>query len=208
MSEETKQNTTEDQDRPAEQVPDESGAAGQAPETSAPGEERPAPQGDLEQQLAGVRDQLLRKAADFENYKKRMESEVQGLIRMANEGVILSILPVVDDLERSLKAEKTAHDVAAFQKGVELIYQKLRKVLESHGVTPLETAGKPFDVHYHDALMQMPKDDVEPNTVVEEVEKGYSMNGKVIRHAKVIVSAPPAGQPASSDNENDEEAGT
>lgn len=184
---------TQQNDTPASSIPDTDvsegkviGTPGEGPET------RPASLETLEQQLANVKEQLLRKAADFENYKRRAESDIQGIIRLANENLVLAILPVVDDLERSLKAAKTADDVASLHKGVELIYQKLRKTLESHGVTPLETAGKPFDVHFHDALMQIPKQDVEPNTILQEVEKGYAMNGKVIRHAKVIVSTAPA----------------
>ncbi len=210
MTEQKNPNTADEQEQTAAQAADGSEASERTAEASAPGsgKERPAAQDPLELQVEGLKDQLLRKAADFENYKKRMESEIQGIVRLANESVILSILPVMDDLERSLKAERTAHDTGAFQKGVELILQKLRKVLELHGVTSLETTGKPFDVHYHDALMQMPKDDVEPNTVLEEVEKGYAMNGKVIRHAKVIVSAPSAGRPAASGEERDEEANT
>jgi len=129
-----------------------------------------------------------------------MEADIQNIVRLANENLIISVLPIVDDLERSLKAGKNVGDVAVFHKGVELIYQKLQKVLETHGVTPIETAGKPFDVHYHDALMQLPKPDSEPNTILEEVEKGYSLNGKVIRHAKVIVSAPPADDADGNDS--------
>ncbi len=180
----------------------ESGQEGPGAEPS--GGEQPANGTELtlEQQLAQTRETLLRKAADFENYKKRTEAEIQTIIRLANESLILSILPIVDDLDRSLKLGNAADDVASFHKGVELIQQKLRKILESHGVTPLETTGKPFDVHYHDAMMQVPKGDVEPNTVLEEVEKGYSMNGKVIRHAKVIVSAPPDDSADAADGKD------
>jgi molecular chaperone GrpE len=160
----------------------------------------------VEKQLAAVREQLLRKAADFENYKKRTGSEIQTIVRLANENLVMSILPIVDDLERSLKMGKSTEDVTSFHTGVEMIYQKLQKVLDGHGVTALETTGKPFDVHYHDAMMQIPKGDVEPDTILEEVEKGYSMNGKVIRHAKVVVSAP---LPTSSgDDDAAEEKGS
>jgi molecular chaperone GrpE len=110
---------------------------------------------------------------------------------MANEGLIQAIIPIVDDLERSLKAGKESQDFGAFYKGVEMIAQKMMKVLESQGVKSFDTVGTPFDVLLHDALMQLPRTDVPPSTVLEEVQKGYSMHDKVIRHARVIVSAPP-----------------
>ncbi len=144
-----------------------------------------------EQPLAQLTDQLLRRAAEFENYKRRVEQESSGIIRMANEGLVRAILPIVDDLERSLKAGRDSQDLAAFYRGVELIAQKLAKVLESQGVRTFETSGKPFDVHYHDALMQVPNADLPPFTILEEVERGYTMHDKVIRHAKVVVSTPP-----------------
>lgn len=141
-----------------------------------------------EQQIAALKDMLLRKAAEFENYKKRMSADTSGIIRMANEGLVLSILPIVDDLDRSLKSGKESQHESSFYVGIELIHQKLQKMLESFGVQPLETVGKPFDVHYHDALMQVPKNDVPHHTILQEVERGYTMSGKVIRHAKVVVS--------------------
>jgi molecular chaperone GrpE len=145
----------------------------------------------LEQQLSQLRDLLLRRSAEFENYKRRVEQESLTTIRMANEGLILAILPIMDDLERSLKAGKSSNDPAAFYRGVELIAQKLVKVLESQNVRAFESTGQPFDVHRHDALLQVPKADVPPHTIIEEVERGYEMHEKVIRHAKVVVSAAP-----------------
>lgn len=149
-----------------------------------------------EQQLAQLKDLLLRRAAEFENYKRRVEQESSSIVRMANEGLVLAILPIVDDLERSLKAGKESQDLSSFYKGVEMIAQKMMKVLESQGVKTFETVGTPFDVLLHDALMQIPRTDVPPSTVLEEVQKGYAMHEKVIRHARVIVSAPPADTPA------------
>jgi len=191
MQEETNDKTPEDQNDVEEKE-----ASAEQPD--APGADTPS---DLDKQLASTREQLLRKAADFENYKKRTEAEIQNIVRYANENLILAVLPIVDDLERSLKAGKPADSDSAFYAGVELIYQKLHKVLDANGVTPLETVGKPFDVHFHDALMQMPTAEAEPHTVLEEVQKGYEMNGKVIRHAKVVVAAPPQ-EPADKKGED------
>lgn len=143
---------------------------------------------ELEVLLMQMKDQFLRKAAEFENYKRRTENDISERIRFANEDLIYEMLPVVDDFERSLKSTQKHPDFDVFYKGVELIYQKLLKILASQGVKPFESVGKQFDTEYHDALMQMPKDGVPPHTVIEEVEKGYLYHDKVLRHAKVIVS--------------------
>lgn len=152
---------------------------------------------EAEKQLENYKDMLLRKAAEFDNYKKRVENESASIFKFARVDVITEILPVVDDFERSLKLSKEKKDSEAFYKGIELIYQKLLKLLESHGVKVMETVGKEFDVHYHDALLQVHRTDVPPHTIVEEVEKGYILNDRVLRHAKVIVSAAPTDHESS-----------
>lgn len=134
------------------------------------------------------RDLYLRKAAEFDNYKKRVQQESSSLIRFANEDLLLSVLPIVDDLERSLKAGTELKDPAGFALGIELIRQKLLKILENHGVKPMEAVGKEFNVAYHDALLQVPRSDVPPHTVIDVVEQGYLLHDRVLRHAKVIVS--------------------
>lgn len=154
------------------------------------------------------KDQLLRKAADFENYKRRVEADFANLIRSANEGLIASLLPILDDLIRSLRLGKEQKDYEAFYKGVELIHAKLARILEGHGLAPFESAGKPFDVDYHDALLQVPRNDVAPHTVIEEVERGYKLHDKVLRHAKVIVSGGPGAPsepPTDSTNGDNKE---
>lgn len=137
------------------------------------------------------RDQLLRKAADFENYKRRNEAEYANLLRSASESLVSALLPVIDDFHRSLKAGKDVKDYDALYRGIELIASKLNRTLENAGLTAFESVGKPFDVNYHDALLQVPRDDVPHHTVIEEVERGYMFNDRVLRHAKVIVSSAP-----------------
>jgi molecular chaperone GrpE len=139
----------------------------------------------------GLKDQLLRKAAEFENYKRRSEADRLEFLRYANERLLESLLPILDDLHRSLKSGEEKKDFDAFYKGVELISAKFRRLLEAQGLSAFDSTGKPFDVDYHDALMQVPRDDVPPHTVVEEVDRGYTLHDKVLRHAKVIVSAAP-----------------
>jgi molecular chaperone GrpE len=158
---------------------------------------------ELEEQVSQHKDLFLRKAAEFENFKKRTESEISTLVKFANEDLVLSFLPVVDDIERALKSAKHTDDEASLQQGIELILQKIMKVLESNGVTPMETVGKEFDVDYHDVLLQIQKPDVPPHTIVEEVERGYLMQDRVIRHAKVIIAA---GPDESHGHSHDEES--
>ena len=143
----------------------------------------------LQKQVDQYKDLLLRKAAEFDNYKRRIENETTNILKYATESLVEDLLPVLDDFERSLKHRKESKENDALMKGIELIYQKLVKVLEGRGVKTFETVGKEFSVEYHDALMQIPRRDIPHHTILEEVEKGYTLNDKVIRHAKVVVSS-------------------
>lgn len=148
-----------------------------------------AEQEDIQKQVEHYKDLLLRKAAEFDNFKRRTENEIATIVKYAHEDVVEDLLPVLDDFERSLKHSRESKDYEALQKGIELIYQKLMKILEKRGLKTFETVGKEFDVNLHDALMQMPKPDVPHQTVLEEVQKGYMLHDKVLRHAKVVVSS-------------------
>ena len=149
----------------------------------------------LEQEVAELKDKLLRKAAEFENYKRRTENDQINLITFAAESFIQKLLPVIDDFERSLGHVDEAEDISAIKQGLKLIYDKLMKVLDEQGVKKIEAVGNPFDVDYHEALMQRPDDSVEPHTVIDEIEKGYTYKDKVIRHAKVVVSEETSTEP-------------
>lgn len=137
-----------------------------------------------------LRDLLLRKVAEFENFKKRKDTEVSEFIKYSSEKIIKELIPVYNDLDRSLHSVNKGEtkDLETLKQGLELVYQKFSNVLESEGLKEIEVMGKPFDVDTSDALMQVPKE-VEPNTVVEVIEKGYMLKDKVIKHAKVLVSA-------------------
>ena len=143
---------------------------------------------ELEKQAAVYKDQLFRKAAEFENFKRRTESETMTFMKFAGENIISQFLPVLDDLTRSLSSGKEKYENDPFYKGIELINAKFSKVIESQGLKKMETVGTMFNVDFHDALMQVPREDVPSHTIVEEVEPGYLLFDKVIRHAKVIVS--------------------
>lgn len=139
-------------------------------------------------EAAQLKDQFLRKIAEFENFKRRTREEKDLLMKYGAEGVLLDLLPVIDDFERSISAAREHNDPTSIVQGVEIIYGKFMRVLENRGLRPMDAKGKPFDVAFHDALLQVPSADVEPGTVLEVVEKGYLLHDKVIRHAKVTVS--------------------
>ena len=151
-----------------------------------------AAEGALVEQL---RDQLQRKVAEFENYRRRTDEEKSALIRYGHEGLLVQLLPVLDDFDRSMKAGADFKDFDAFYAGIELLRSKFLKVLENKGLAAIRAKGEPFDVHLHEAVLQVPSADVEPGTVVDEVETGYTLYDRVIRHTKVIVSSE---APASS----------
>ncbi len=145
--------------------------------------------GDEVQQL---REQLLRKAAEFENFRKRTLEEKAQMVGRANEVLLLELLPVMDDFERALESARPSHGGDPLFTGMELVYTKFKATLARSGATPMETIGTPFDVDFHDALMQAPSADHAPGTVIGENLRGYLYNGRVLRHAQVIVAAEPA----------------
>jgi molecular chaperone GrpE len=141
----------------------------------------------VQEENAGLRDRLLRTVAELDNVLKRTEREKANLIQTANADLIKAILPILDDFDRSLKSYSEI-DPDGFRNGIEFIYQKLESALKSRGLTRLETVGQTFDVDKHEALLQSEKEGIPPNRVIEEFEKGYLLNGRVLRHAKVMVS--------------------
>ncbi|HTY44435.1 MAG TPA: nucleotide exchange factor GrpE [Patescibacteria group bacterium] len=137
-------------------------------------------------------DKLLRTQAEFENVRKRLERDKQDFVRFANEGMIVDLLNVLDDLERTVElAGGQQTDLGAFLKGIEMILAHLYDLLKDYGVKPIETEGKLFDPHYHEALMQVEHKDLPEHTIVEELQKGYLLHDRVIRTAKVKVSKKP-----------------
>ncbi|MGD8780411.1 MAG: nucleotide exchange factor GrpE [Ignavibacteria bacterium] len=163
---------------------------------------------ELEKQNEGLNNTLLRKAAEFENYKRRNENDVQNLLKYASEPVIMKIIPVFDDLERSFNHLNKETSIESLKKGLELVHGKFSKVFEDLGIKKIETVGKEFDFNYHEALMQREAEDVPAHTVLEEIEPGYMYKDKVIKHAKVIVSQEVVSNDNTAEetkNNNDEE---
>lgn len=144
---------------------------------------------------AELNERLIRKVAEFENYKRRTESETASLLRYSGEYIIKKLLPVIDDIERSIKfINEPNSDQASVIAGLTLVYEKLMKTLNEQGIQKIDALNKPFDVDYHEAIMQQATSEVEPLTVINEVETGYVYKDRVIRHSKVIVSSPEVTQ--------------
>lgn len=141
-------------------------------------------------ELAELKDKYLRLYADFENFRRRTAREKLDLIGNANEGLLQALIPVVDDFERAMQSIENTNDVTALKEGVSLIYTKLFKTLEGKGLKPMTAKGEPFDADLHESVTQFPapSDDLK-GKVIDEIEKGYYLNDKVIRFAKVIVGA-------------------
>lgn len=126
--------------------------------------------------------------AEFDNFRKRTVKEKGELIKNASESVLKGLLPIVDDFERGLEACSKADDPAEIRKGMELIYQKLVKYLAQNGVKAIESTGKPFDAELHEAIAMVPvSDESQKGMVIDTPTKGYTLNDKVLRHAKVAV---------------------
>lgn len=137
---------------------------------------------------AELNDKYLRLFSEFDNFRKRSIKERLELTKTASEEVIISMLPVMDDFERALKAFEETKEGESLKEGVNLIYNKLKSTLTSKGLEPIESKGQEFDTDFHEALTQIPAPSKDlKGKVVDEIEKGYLLNGKVIRFAKVVV---------------------
>ena len=142
----------------------------------------------LKSELVELQDQLLRKVAEFDNYKKRTEREAIAWIQNANEQLIIKLLPVLDDMERSLSHRKQEDNSESFIEGAELIYKKLLDILDKEGLKQMVSVGEEFNPEQHDALLQVEKKGIDSGKIIEEHLKGYLLNDKVIRHAQVLVA--------------------
>lgn len=170
-----------------------SGSEPQSPPAEPVLSPEPEPEPPLEIRLAEAeakRDEYLadlqRVAAEYENYRKRAAREQERLVAHAHERLVRELLPILDDLERTLEAAER-HEEAALVDGVRLVQSSLRKVLENEGLVEIDT-DCPFDPHVHEALLAKPEDGAEPGAVVEVVQRGYRLGDKVVRPARVIVA--------------------
>lgn len=141
-------------------------------------------------ELAELKDKYLRLYADFENFRRRTAREKLDMINSANEGLMKSLLPVIDDFDRAMQSIDATGDVAAVKEGVDLIYAKLTKTLENKGLKPMAVKGETFDADLHESITQFPAPTPDlKGKVIDEVEKGYYLGDRVLRFAKVIVGS-------------------
>ena len=139
-------------------------------------------------EIDSLKDQLLRKIAEFDNYRKRTIKEKAELILNGSERAVQAVLPIIDDMERAIENGEKTDDPQVLREGMELIYQKLMKVLEAQGVSKIETADADFDTSLHEAVALVPgMGDDKKGKVIDCMATGYKLNDKVIRYAKVAV---------------------
>lgn len=184
--EESMDKSQEPEDRPKEEAGEESSETGDLKKELA----------DAKAEAAETYDRLLRLSADFENYKKRVQRQMEEHKKFATEELIKDLLSVADNLERALNAageHKKAEVDDSMKEGIEMTLNEIRKILEKHNVTRIEALEKPFDPTYHEAIMQEESDEYPENTVIGEMQKGYMLHDRLIRPAMVVVSKARAG---------------
>ena len=143
----------------------------------------------LKKQISEIQDAHLRLRAEFENYKKRTIKEKAEIIKSASEGVFMNIIPLVDDFERGIQAAEKASDVESIKEGLMLIYDKFVKFLEQNNVKEIDTKDQNFDNDFHEAITAIPaQSEEQKGKIIDCVQKGYTLNDKVIRYAKVVVA--------------------
>lgn len=142
----------------------------------------------LKSELEKEKKEYMFLMAEFDNFRKRTLKEKSELIKNAGESVFKGLLPIVDDFERALKASESSEDAGSLREGMDLIYKKLKKYMEQNGVKEMDPEDKEFDSDRHDAITAVPvQDESQKGKILDTVEKGYMINDKVLRHAKVVV---------------------
>lgn len=144
---------------------------------------------DIKIQKAEMHDKYLRLYSEFDNYRKRTQKEKLETIKTASEDIIKTILPVLDDFERALKSFNNIDSLENAKLGIELIYSKMQNILKQKGLAPIESIGKEFNTDYHEAITNIAANQEEQKGfIIDEIEKGYTLNDKIIRFAKVVVA--------------------
>lgn len=183
----------EDSEELEKQNAEQNAEQAESPETDeTPKDEKKDEKSELElanEKIAELNDKYLRQVAEFDNYRRRVMKEKAELILNGGEKVLTALLPVIDDLERAQQQIDQATELDAVKQGFDLIIDKFMKYLKSQGVEPIDTKDKDFDVNYHEAVTMIPsQSDEQKGKVVDCINKGYMLNDKVIRFAKVVVA--------------------
>lgn len=143
---------------------------------------------ELTRQLEEMKDKYLRLTAEFDNYRKRTLKEKADLLKYASEEVLKDLLPVIDDLDRALKAIETANDIGPVKEGISLIVNKFNDFLKAKGVKEIDAVGQELDTDLHEAITKIPvQDDAQKGKIVDVIQKGYLLHDKVMRYSKVVV---------------------
>ena len=142
----------------------------------------------LETKLAEAENRLLRLHADFDNYRRRVRLDMEAAEKYRAQSLVTDLLPILDNFERALQVQIEDEKAKSLLQGMEMVYRALIEALKKEGVEAIESVGKPFDPHVHQAVMQVDDQNYEPNTVVEEFQKGYKLKDRVIRPAMVKVN--------------------
>ena len=142
----------------------------------------------LRNNVEETHNRYLRTLADFDNYRKRQREEISRHANLVREELILKLLPAIDNLERALASAEAQHSYESLVEGVSLTLRQMQEMMRKEGVEPIEAAGKEFNPEFHEAMMRVPTDDYPENTVIDELEKGYTLGGKVLRPARVRVA--------------------
>jgi len=172
-------------------------------------EELHAAMKELEKEKSELFEKLQRVSADYVNFQKRSARQTTDMIGYEKERIIKTLLPVMDNFDHVLTNAGSAEDVAVLVKGIEIIYDQMADILKSHGVEPIEALGGKFDPAVHQAMMRRSEPETEDNTVLEEFQKGYTLNGRAIRPSKVVVNVRPTeaeesgGEEAAEADENE-----
>lgn len=190
MSKERNQEETTQQEVEATKDVEEAQEQAEVQEVESEKDEKDIRIEELENELASTKDSLLRKAAELDNVRKRVQRERVQIFEEAKAGALEDFMPIADDLLRTLKAAEESKIENSFLEGVQLVADKFKNVLEKHGVERIDETGVPFDVNLHDAMMKQaaPDDNTGSDVVLQVLESGYKIGNRTIRHAKVIVS--------------------
>lgn len=173
---------------PSENEAAEETVAGEAVEELSEEDKLRKENDDLKAQLEKEKKEYMFLMAEFDNFRKRTLREKSELIKNAAESAFKGLLPIVDDFERALKASENVEDAASIREGMELIYKKLKKYMEQNGVKEMDPEDRDFDADRHEAISAVPvPDESQKGKILDTVEKGYTINDKVLRHAKVVV---------------------
>ena len=178
-------------------------------DTTAQAKHHDAEQAEMVENLQKENDELLAKlqrlGADYANYQKQAAKQTSQSIQYEKQSIIKTLLPALDNFEHTLQNAASAENADVLIKGIKIIYDQMLDILKSHGIEQIEALGEHFDPALHEAMMQRHEPEQQENIVLEEFQKGYKLNGRVIRPSKVIVNKPTSGEPSSLESDESQE---